>query len=100
MYIYNLIENRLTAVRGGELWGWIKKGEVIKQKKPPKLINTDDDSTVITRGRGRALRGVNGDGRRRDVGWRTHSAGHRWCVIELYAEPCIILLTSHPSKFN
>ena len=53
MYIYNLIENRLTAVRGGELWGWIKKGEVIKQKKPPKLINTDDDSTVITRGRGK-----------------------------------------------
>ena len=29
--------------------------------------------------------GLNGDGRRLDLGWWTHSTIYRWCVIELYA---------------
>ena len=28
--------------------------------------------------------GVNGDGRRLDLGWWAHNALYRWCIIELY----------------
>ena len=66
-------ENRLSAVRGkGNCRGWVKKVQGLSKLKK-NLIGTDN-SMVITREKGggggrREYRGINGDGRRRDLGW-------------------------------
>ena len=45
-------------------------------------------------GGGGGYAGINGDGRRLDLGWWTHNIVCRWCVVELCTWNCIILLTS------
>ena len=46
-----------------------------------------DNSGVTAGGRGGGVgggwRGINGDGRRPDLGWSTHNTLYRWCVVEL-----------------
>ena len=61
-------ESRLTAVRGRQSW---KLGESEqKRRKKEKKIMDRDNSVVIAwgRGGGREYRGINGDGRRLDLG--------------------------------
>ena len=70
--------------KGGWEAGW--KGKGIRQKKKK---NDTDNNMVITRGkRGwgnrKGWRGINGGGRRLDLGRWTHKTTYRWCVAELY----------------
>ena len=64
---------KLTAVRGEEIGGLVRKGEGNKQKNKP--IDTDN-SMVIARGKERSMGeveegkgGVNADGRRLGLDW-------------------------------
>ena len=67
-------ENRLTAVRGEEIGGWVRKVKGLSKEKKERLMDTDN-SLVITRGKGdygRGRRGygkTHGDGRRLHLGW-------------------------------
>ena len=61
-----MIENRLTAGTGNGAGRLGETSEGIKEKKT--LIDTDN-SMVMSRGKG--AEGINGDGRRLDLGWQT-----------------------------
>ena len=58
--------------------------------------------------RGRAVwggnredRGINGDGRRLNLGWWIHKTIHRWCTVELYAWNLYNFINQcHPNKFS
>ena len=52
-------------------------------------------------GGGEGYGGINGDGRRLDLGWWTHSTVHRWCVVELCTWSLYnFVCQCHPNKFN
>ena len=62
-------ENRLTAVRGEEIGGWVRKVKGLSKEKKERLMDTDN-SLVITRGKGDYGRGRRGYG-------KTHGDGRR-----------------------
>ena len=61
---------------------------------------------MITRGKGRwgeaeDSRGRNGEGRILVLGWWTHNAIYRWCVIDLYPRNLYNFINlCHSNKFN
>ena len=61
---------------------------------------------VTSRGKGvrggrRGKGGIDGDGRRLDLGWWTHNTIYSWCVIELYMRNLRNFINKcHLNKFN
>ena len=55
-----------------------------KKKKPHRRTQECGDYQRERVERLKRGRGINGDGKRLDLGWRTHNAIYRWYIIELY----------------
>ena len=78
---------------------FLTRGCPLCHQELKKLMDTDG-SLVITRGR-EGKRGVSGDGRRRDLGWRTHNTMYTQRMIDSHTwNLCNFTSRCHPSKFN
>ena len=87
LFVQTYREQTDSCQRGKGLGGWVQK---VKQNPPPNSTNSQTQTMVwlldrkgmeeVEEGKG----GVNGDGRRPDLGWQTHNTIYRWCIIELY----------------
>ena len=103
---------QLSESRGVEELG--EKGEGSKQKNKNKNKNKKNPKTKLNRrqnyGDYQRERGWgevedkgerNGDGRRLDLGWWTHNAIYRGCMIEFYTWKLYNFINQcHPNKFN
>lgn len=82
------IVNRLTTVGEEVSWGLGEKCEGIKQRQKTlhrhKQQCGDNQMEKGWREVNEGKGGLNGDGKRLDLGWYRHNTLYRCCIIEMY----------------